>query len=73
MCFSLLDFMITSSTCLIQDDTGTNAKCYVMTIHDLGCSRMYQKLDLYMLKNCSASFLDSIFTEFVSQPEMRAL
>ncbi|CAF0720418.1 unnamed protein product [Adineta ricciae] len=41
-------------TVWVQDDTGTNAKCYVMTIHDLGCSH-------------------SIFTEFVSQPEMRAL
>ncbi|CAF0954406.1 unnamed protein product [Adineta steineri] len=41
-------------TVWVQDDTGNNAKCYVMTIHDLGCSH-------------------SIFTEFVSQPEMRAL
>ncbi|CAF2350363.1 unnamed protein product [Rotaria sp. Silwood2] len=38
----------------VQDDTGSNAKCYVMTIHDIGCSH-------------------SVFTEFVSQPEMRAL
>ncbi|CAF1058528.1 unnamed protein product [Rotaria sordida] len=38
----------------VQDDTGNNAKCYVMTIHDIGCSH-------------------SVFTEFVSQPEMRAL
>jgi len=41
-------------TAWVQDETGTNAKCYVMTIHDLGCSH-------------------SVFTEFVSQPEMRAL
>lgn len=25
---------------IVQDETGNNAKCYVMTIHDLGCSRM---------------------------------
>ncbi|CAF1341742.1 unnamed protein product [Adineta steineri] len=41
-------------TAWVQDDTGTNSKCYVMTIHDIGCSH-------------------SVFTEFVSQPEMRAL
>ncbi|UJR21732.1 hypothetical protein I4U23_024807 [Adineta vaga] len=41
-------------TAWVQDETGTNAKCYVMTIHDLGCSH-------------------SVFTEFISQPEMRAL
>lgn len=41
-------------TAWVQDETGSNAKCYVMTIHDLGCSH-------------------SVFTEFVSQPEMRAL
>ncbi|CAF3364676.1 unnamed protein product [Rotaria sp. Silwood1] len=41
-------------TTWVQDDTGNNAKCYVMTIHDIGCSH-------------------SVFTEFVSQPEMRAL
>lgn len=38
----------------VQDDTGSNSKCYVMTIHDIGCSH-------------------SVFTEFISQPEMRAL
>lgn len=38
----------------VQDDTGSGSKCYVLTLHDLGCSH-------------------SVFTEFVSQPEMRAL
>jgi protein NDRG1 len=41
-------------TAWVQDDTGSNSKCYVLTIHDIGCSH-------------------SVFTEFVSQPEMRAL
>ncbi|UJR27674.1 hypothetical protein I4U23_008953 [Adineta vaga] len=41
-------------TAWVQDDTGSNSKCYVMTIHDIGCSH-------------------SVFTEYVSQPEMRAL
>lgn len=41
-------------TVSIQDDTGTNSKCYVLTIHDIGCNH-------------------SVFTEFISQPEMRAL
>ncbi|CAF0801370.1 unnamed protein product [Adineta ricciae] len=41
-------------TAWVQDDTGNNSKCYVLTIHDIGCSH-------------------SVFTEFVSQPEMRAL
>ncbi|CAF3360061.1 unnamed protein product [Rotaria socialis] len=41
-------------TTWVQDDTGSNSKCYVMTLHDIGCNH-------------------SVFTEFVSQPEMRAL
>jgi len=41
-------------TAWVQDDTGSNSKCYVLTIHDIGCSH-------------------SVFTEYVSQPEMRAL
>jgi protein NDRG1 len=41
-------------TAWVQDDTGSNSKCYVMTVHDIGCNH-------------------SVFTEFVSQPEMRAL
>ncbi|CAF3143973.1 unnamed protein product [Rotaria sp. Silwood2] len=41
-------------TVWVQDETGNTSKCYVMTLHDLGCSH-------------------SIFTEFVSQPEMRPL
>lgn len=41
-------------TVWVQDDTNSTSKCYVMTLHDIGCSH-------------------SVFTEFVSQPEMRAL
>ncbi|CAF1549321.1 unnamed protein product [Rotaria magnacalcarata] len=41
-------------TVWIQDETGNTSKCYVMTLHDLGCSH-------------------SVFTEFISQPEMRPL
>ncbi len=29
---------------LIQDDTGSNSKCYVLTIHDIGCSRMLKSV-----------------------------
>jgi protein NDRG1 len=41
-------------TVWVQDDASGSSKCYVLTIHDIGCSH-------------------SVFTEFVSQPEMRAL
>ncbi len=42
-----------------------------MTIHDLGCSR---KINRSFFLRIEINFLlDSVFTEFVSQPEMRAL
>ena len=48
-----------------------------MTIHDLGCSRKREHVLFSMEYKCLSFFLlsdvDSVFSEFVSQPEMRSL
>lgn len=48
-----------------------------MTIHDLGCSRkrehMLFSMEYKMLVVFLLSDVDSVFSEFVSQPEMRSL